>query len=231
MLLRRGEERLQVICGGKLNLNFKIKIKMELFKTLSEVIGNGCTVKITVSQKDGEMTVSVLPGNDLVKDSAKNMISPLSVTGTPEELDNGFVELISAPIKKASGLLSNLEAFEKSAEEAKQRSKMEEESKAAEAKRKKDLTAYIELAKTNLKEDKYADATTCLSSASKLAVSDAEKQQIAVVEKEVKNASGDGALFGGNPDKSDGKNVTPTEKKAKAAEKKDCETELEEEEE
>ncbi len=44
---------------------------MNLFTTLSDVLGNGCTANHhhrTV--KDGIMTVGVLPGNDLVKDAA-----------------------------------------------------------------------------------------------------------------------------------------------------------------
>ncbi len=57
---------------------------MNLFKTLSEVLGNGCTATITIAHKDGIMTVGVLPGNDLVKDAAKNKIVPLNITGTPD---------------------------------------------------------------------------------------------------------------------------------------------------
>ena len=49
---------------------------MNLFTTLSDVLGNGCTATITIAQKDGIMTVGVLPGNDLVKDAAKNSIVP-----------------------------------------------------------------------------------------------------------------------------------------------------------
>ena len=52
---------------------------MNLFTTLSDVLGNGCTATITIAQKDGIMTVGVLPGNDLVKDAAKNSIVPLNI--------------------------------------------------------------------------------------------------------------------------------------------------------
>lgn len=81
---------------------------MDLFKTLSEVLGNGCTATITIAQKDGIMTVSVLPGNDLVKDAAKNKLVPLNVSGTPDELDAGFVAAIAEPIRQTSGLLVDM---------------------------------------------------------------------------------------------------------------------------
>ena len=80
---------------------------MELFKTLSEVLGDGCTVNLTIAQKDGKMTVSVLPGNNLVKDAAKDNIIPLAVAGSPEELDAEFATLIAKPVAKTTGLLSN----------------------------------------------------------------------------------------------------------------------------
>lgn len=104
---------------------------MNLFTTLSDVLGNGCTATITIAQKDGIMTVGVLPGNDLVKDAVKNSIVPLNISGTPEELDEGFVAAIAEPIKKTTGLLVDMAAYERAAEEAKAKSKMEEERKAA----------------------------------------------------------------------------------------------------
>lgn len=180
---------------------------MNLFKTLSEVLGDGCTATITIAQKDGVMTVSVLPGNNLVKDSAKNKIVPLNLTGTPEELDEGFVNAISEPIRKTSGLLVDMATFEKAAEEAKAQSKMEEEKKDAEAKRKKEFDGYMALARTNLKESKYKDALKCVESARKSA-SPAEKSAIDTLEKEINTQSGQGALFGPAEDKSDGKNVS-----------------------
>lgn len=179
---------------------------MKLFKTLSEVLGNGCTASINIAHKDGLMTVSILPGNNLVKDSAKNSLVPLSVSGTPEELDEGFVAIIVEPIRKAAGLLSDMEAFEKATAEAKAKSEMEKEKKNAEAKRKNDYNGYMALAKTNLTEQKYSDALKCVENAKKLAV-DAEKDAVTKLTAEINQASGDG-LFGPNVDKSDGKNVT-----------------------
>lgn len=186
---------------------------MNLFKTLSEVLGHGCTATITIAQKDGVMTVGVLPGNNLVKDSAKNKIVPLNLTGTPEELDEGFVNAISEPIRKTSGLLVDMATFEKAAEEAKAQSKMEEEKKEAEAKRKKEYDGYMALARTNLKESKYRDALKCVESAKKSSTP-ADKSAMDALINEINSQSGQSALFGPAEDKSDGKNVSLASTKA-----------------
>lgn len=207
---------------------------MNLFKTLSEVLGNGCTATITIAQKDGIMTVGVLPGNNLVKDGAKNKIVPLNVSGTPEELDEGFVDAIAEPVRKTAGLLVDMAAYEQAAEEAKAKSKMEEEKKSAETTRKKEYDGYLNLARTNLKEQKYRDALKCVESARKVALP-SDKTTLDTLMNEINTASGEGALFGPAEDKSDGKNVSlnaPKGKKEKSATSEcegDCET-IEEEE-
>lgn len=208
---------------------------MNLFKTLSEVLGNGCTATITIAQKDGIMTVGVLPGNNLVKDGAKNKIVPLNVSGTPEELDEGFVDAIAEPVRKTAGLLVDMASYEQAAEEAKAKSKMEEEKKAAETTRKKDYDGYINLARTNLKEQKYRDALKCVESARKVSLP-SDKVALDTLTNEINSASGQGALFGPSEDKSDGKNVSlnaPKGKKEKPASSEcesDCETSEDEEE-
>lgn len=208
---------------------------MNLFKTLSEVLGNGCTATITIAQKDGIMTVGVLPGNNLVKDGAKNKIVPLNVSGTPEELDEGFVKAIAEPVRKTAGLLVDMASYEQAAEEAKAKSKMEEEKKAAEATRKKDYDGYVNLARTNLKEQKYRDALKCVESARKVSLL-SDKEALDTLTNEINSASGQGALFGPSEDKSDGKNVSlnaPKGKKDKPASSEcesDCETSEDEEE-
>lgn len=67
---------------------------MELFTKLSEIMGEGCTLAITIAKTKNGMTVSVLPGNSLVKDAAKNKIAPLNISGSASELDEGFVNAI-----------------------------------------------------------------------------------------------------------------------------------------
>ena len=80
---------------------------MDLFEKLSEIMGEGSTVTMTVAKSGKGMTVSVMPGNSLVKDAAKSKFVPINVSGTPEELDEGFLDTILNPIAKANGLLTN----------------------------------------------------------------------------------------------------------------------------
>lgn len=182
------------------------------------MLGEGSTLTINIARKGETMTVGVLPGNDLVKDNAKGKIIPLTLSGTPDELDNGFLEAIAAPVSASSSLLTNMASFEKAQEEAKAKSKMEAEKKEAEAKRKKELSEWLDLAKANLKENKFADALTCIAGARNIAT-DSDKSAIGKVEAEIAKVSDVGAMFGGPEDKSDGKNVKPGGKPAKGKSK------------
>ena len=64
------------------------------------------------------MTVSVLPKSNGLKDEARNHIVPLTLSGLPGELDAGFMNAIANPIRKVSGLLTNMAEFEKQADKA-----------------------------------------------------------------------------------------------------------------
>lgn len=179
---------------------------MELFKKISEMLSEGSTMSITIAKKGENLVVGVMPGNDLVKDAAKKHIVPLNLSGTPEELDEGFVEAIAQPIAKANGLLSDIASFEKAQEEVKAKSKMEADKKAEEDKRKKEFGEWVDLAKQNLKERKFRDALTCVANARKIA-GDKEKSTLDKLEADIANESGAGSVFGAVEDLSDGKNV------------------------
>ncbi len=147
----------------------------------------------------------------------------------PDELDEGFVEAIAEPIRTTSGLLVDMASYEKAAEEAKAKSKMEEEKKTAEANRKKEFDGYLNLVRTNLKEEKYRDALKCVANARKVSLP-ADKSALDQLETEINSKSGSGALFGPAEDKSDGKNVSLAPSKGKKATASESSTEDEEEE-
>lgn len=65
--------------------------------------------------------------NEQCGDNAKNIIPPLNLRGTAEELDNGFFENITTPIQTASGLMVDMENFMKQLEETKKQSAMEKD--------------------------------------------------------------------------------------------------------
>src|SRR6187402_1456514 len=62
-------------------------------------------------------------------DKAANLIVPLTLSGTAEELDEGFFDKVTEPTLKSAGLQVNMEAHLKSVEQAKAASKMEQDRK------------------------------------------------------------------------------------------------------
>jgi len=91
---------------------------------------------------DNNLIVSVLLNNEGCGDNAKNLIPPLTFNGMPQEFDEEFFEKITAPVQKVSGLMVDMEQFQKQLDEAKKQSAMEKqktdkEKKAQDAKEKK----------------------------------------------------------------------------------------------
>ena len=174
-------------------------------------MANGSTLAITVAKKEDGLTVSVLPGNSLVKDAAKNKFVPICLKGTAEEMDEGFLSTILKPVEKAIGLLSNIKEFEDAQEAAKAASEMEKKAKEDAKKTLEEFNGWMAIADQNFKEDKYKDALTCLDGADKLADKVAGgKVRVDALRKKVKEALGEGTMFGAaTEDKSDGKNVKP----------------------
>jgi len=85
-------------------------------------------LQLTIAKgAENNLIVSVMLQNEQCGDNAKNIIPPLNLRGTAEELDNGFFENITTPIQTASGLMVDMEGFMKQVEEAKKQSAMEKE--------------------------------------------------------------------------------------------------------
>ena len=182
---------------------------MELFKRLSESMEAGSTVVMTVAKSENGMTVSVLPGNSLVKDAAKNKFIPICVTGTPEEIDEDFLNTVLRPIARANGLLSNIKDFEDSAKAAKEASEMEKKAKEEQKKVKDTFSEWFALSEKNYGEDKFKDALTCINNAEKIADKVPGGQvKVDAMRKKIQEALGEGTMFGAaTEDKSDGQNV------------------------
>lgn len=90
-----------------------------------DFIGN---LQLTIAKgAENNLVVSLIIQNEQCGDNAKQLIPPLNLRGTVEELDNGFFEKITAPIQSASGLMVDMETFMKQLEEAKKQSAMEKE--------------------------------------------------------------------------------------------------------
>lgn len=191
---------------------------MEFFKKINDLLGEGCTLSINVAKKGNTLTVGVLPGNPIVKDAAAKHLSPLNISGTPDELDEGFLGAIEAPISRTTGLLVDMASFEKAEADAKAKSAMIAKQKEEKQKKEAEFKGYIALAQENCNADKFKDAKTCLDKARAVCDgSDPQNKQIRDMESSINQKSGEGSIFGGVVDKSDGKNVVFKASKTKAA--------------
>lgn len=86
------------------------------FQAINQMITTGTDLSINIRRVNDNLTVAVVPRRSGVK--AGERIVPLILNGTPEELDAGFLQAVGAPVQKAQGILTNLESFEKQAEQA-----------------------------------------------------------------------------------------------------------------
>lgn len=196
---------------------------MKLFSRLSEIMGDGCTLTINIAKTEMGMTVSVLPGNSLVKDAAKTKIVPLNIKGTASELDEGFVDAISGPVAKTNGLYADIKSFEDAQQAAKEASEMEKKAKEKTKKDTEMFAKWMALAEQNHKENKFKDATTCAKNA--LEYADTVKGGHAKADALIKKISEDmnAGLFGAVEDKSDGKNIKVGKKAPAAANAEEAE--------
>lgn len=125
-----------------------------------DFIGN---LQLTIAKSaENNLVVSLIIQNEQCGDNAKQLIPPLNLRGTAEELDNGFFEKITTPIQSASGLMVDIETFMKQLEEAKKQSAMEKEKteKAKKEKEAKDKKFKDGIAKADEleKEGKFREA-------------------------------------------------------------------------
>ena len=111
---------------------------------------------------ESNLIVTVLLNNEQCGDSAKNLIPPLTFNATPPEFDEGFFEQITTPIQKVSGLMVDMEKFQKQVDEAKaqsaiEKAKTEKEKKEKEVKDKKFKDAMAKADELE-KEGKFREA-------------------------------------------------------------------------
>ena len=121
-------------------------MQTNFFRQLTKLNLIGDLQLILRQADENSFVLSVLLNNEQCGDKAKNLILPLNLSGTAEELDNGFFENVSVPLQSASGLMVNMESFMKQLEEAQKQSAMEKEKSDKEKKEKE------------AKEKKYKDA-------------------------------------------------------------------------
>ena len=89
------------------------------FQAINRMITAGTDLSFSIRQVNNRLTVAVMtPPHRTERRSPGGKSYPLVLNGTPEELDAEFLQAISTPVQKAQGILTNLETFEKQAEQA-----------------------------------------------------------------------------------------------------------------
>ena len=112
-----------------------------MFTEISNLLKEGEMLSLNIRKSGNEMIVIVLPRVEDVKDPAADRLIPLNLKGSPQELDEGFIEAIKSPVTKSTGLLTNMVEYEKSAEKAREESKAEKDRQDAISKNVKDAEA------------------------------------------------------------------------------------------
>lgn len=174
-------------------LNFTIMF----FQAINQMITAGTDLSINIRRVNNNLTVAVVPRRSGVKDGER--IVPLILNGTPEELDAGFLQAVGTPVQKAQGILTNLETFEKQAEQAVSQSKAarsaaEKESKEVREKREK-MEKLLKKAEDAMTGKRYSEALTWLKQAKVLALPD-KQAEIDDKMAEVQKKASEGSLFG-----------------------------------
>ena len=168
------------------------------FTSISQMMTESVDLTLVIRKANGQLTVSTLPKANGLKDEAQNHIVPLTLTGTPEEMDAEFLQHIIQPIRKATGLISNLMEFEKQADKAAANSKAAKDAKAKETKEEKEkrekYEKHMKKAEELITAKNHKDAITALQQARMYATADKQKEVDEKIAAQ-KKAMNQGSLF------------------------------------
>ena len=172
------------------------------FQTIYPMLAAGTDLSINIRRVNDRLSVAVMPRHAGVKDEAQQNLVPLILSGTAVELDAEFLQAIAAPVSRTTGLLTNLETFERQAAKASSESRaaktaQEKESKEAREKREK-MEKLLKKADEAIAGKRYSEALTWLRQAKVLATPDRQKDIDAKMAEVQKKAS-EGSLFGEEP--------------------------------
>lgn len=100
-------------------------MKTNFFEHISALEFHGALNLNLHKNTEGILTVSVYLPNASA-DSAGNIIPPMIFKGNAAELNEGFFEAITAPVRQTAGLFANLDAYQQSLKKAGELSKAEQ---------------------------------------------------------------------------------------------------------
>ena len=164
-----------------------------MFTEIADLMSDKDVVTLVLTKANGILAVSVMPKRVGLKDEAKDSLSPIVLKGTPEELDREFISTIQKPIERAVGLLTNMAVHEKSLEEAKAKSKAEDETRKKATVEKKAFTDKMQKVEALYKERKFPEAAILLKQVSEM--SGADKKQCETLKIKIDVELNSGTLF------------------------------------
>ena len=168
------------------------------FQSIYQMIASGTDLNINIRRVEDKLTVAVMPRRTNLKDEAQQLMVPLILNGTPAELDAEFLQAVVTPLQKTQGILTNLETFEKQADQAAAQSKAaksatEKESKEVREKQEK-MEKLLQKADEAATARKYSEAAIWLKQARALATPDKQKEIDSKMQ-EVQKKVSEGSLF------------------------------------
>lgn len=168
------------------------------FTQINQLMAQSVDITMVIRKSATGMTVSVLPKSNGLKDEAQNHIVPLTLSGLPGELDAGFMNAIANPVRKVSGLLTNMAEFEKQADKAAANSKASKEQKAKETKEEKEkrekYEKHMKKAEELITARNHKEAVTALGQA-RLYATEQNRKTVDEKIEEQKRAMNQGSLF------------------------------------
>lgn len=168
------------------------------FTAIHQMMTESVDLTIVIRKANGQLTVSTLPKSNGLKDEAQNHIVPLTVTGTPQELDTGFLQAVTRPIQKACGLISNMAQFEAQADKAAASSKAAKDAKSKETKEEREKREKYEKLMKKAEELTAARNHREVVSVLTQAKAHANAAQLKEIEEKIKAATAEmnkGSLF------------------------------------
>lgn len=174
------------------------------FQTIYGLLADSTEVGINIKRVNDKLTVAVMPRHNELKERTTDSFIPLVASGTPEELDGGFANIMAAPVAKAVGIMTNLREFERQAEKAAAKAKPKAATEkvtkeAKEAKEKNDrLDKLMKRVDESVTARRFADAMALLKHA--LTIAPEERQEMVKAKmQEVRRKSEEGSLFAPQP--------------------------------
>lgn len=94
-----------------------------MFTSIYQVMQEGQSLSLHLIRKGDKLVVCFQPLASNAPEAPGSNLTPLVITATPSELEEGFITAIRTPLEERFGLLSNLEEFKKSTQKAQPRAK------------------------------------------------------------------------------------------------------------